>query len=128
MATDADQRTLDVTAFFENTGLTRYHVWLLVISSFVTLFDGLDFSLISFTLPYLRDELHLNASMMGLVTAAAFLGQMIGSLFGSYMADIYGRRPVIIWCTLLGAAFTFVTGFAGAVDGQDVIVEHIAGR
>ena len=112
MATDADQRTLDVTAFFENTGLTRYHVWLLVISSFVTLFDGLDFSLISFTLPYLRDELHLNASMMGLVTAAAFLGQMIGSLFGSYMADIYGRRPVIIWCTLLGAAFTFVTGFA----------------
>ena len=112
MASTDSSKTLDVTAFFEGTGVTRFHIWLLVLSSFVTLFDGLDFSLISFTLPYLRDELHLTASMMGLVTSAAFLGQMIGSLAGSYLADLYGRRPVIIWCTLLGAAFTFVTGFA----------------
>ena len=116
MPADADSRTLDVTAFFENTGFTRYHIWLLVISSFVTLFDGLDFSLISFTIPYLRDELHLTDSMMGYVTAAAFAGQMIGSLFGSYVADIYGRRPVIIWCTIAGAAFTFVTGFATSAE------------
>jgi AAHS family 4-hydroxybenzoate transporter-like MFS transporter len=114
MAADAESRTLDVTAFFENAGITRFHVWLLVVSSFVTLFDGLDFSLISFTLPYLRDELHLTDAMMGTVTAAAFLGQMIGSLFGSYVADLYGRRPVIIWCTVIGALLTFVTGFASS--------------
>ena len=101
--------TLDVTAFFEKTGMTRFHLWLLQISSFVTLFDGLDFSLVSFTLPYLRDELHLDDAMMGLVTAAGFLGQMIGSLAGSYLADVYGRRPVIIWCTMIGALLTFVT-------------------
>jgi AAHS family 4-hydroxybenzoate transporter-like MFS transporter len=112
MASAGNSNTLDVTAFFERAGVTRFHIWLLVLSSFVTLFDGLDFSLISFTLPYLRDELHLTPSMMGLVTSAAFLGQMIGSLAGSYLADIYGRRPVIIWCTILGALFTFVTGFA----------------
>ncbi len=74
MVADADSRTLDVTAFFENVGLTRFHIWLLVLSSFVTLFDGLDFSLISFTIPYLRDELHLADAMMGYVTAAAFAG------------------------------------------------------
>jgi AAHS family 4-hydroxybenzoate transporter-like MFS transporter len=113
MAAEADSRTLDVTAFFENAGFTRFHVWVLIVSSFVTFFDGLDFSLISVVLPYLRDDLGLDAAMMGYVTSAAFLGQMIGSLFGSYVADIYGRRPVIIWCTLTGALFTFVTGFAG---------------
>ncbi|HSQ94888.1 MAG TPA: MFS transporter [Croceibacterium sp.] len=116
MVADADSRTLDVTAFFENVGLTRFHIWLLVLSSFVTLFDGLDFSLISFTLPYLRDELHLAPSMMGLVTSAAFLGQMVGSLAGSYLADLYGRRPVIIWCTMIGALLTFVTGFAASAE------------
>ena len=114
MTASPDSRTLDVTAFFERAGLTRFHAWLLVISSFVTLFDGLDFSLISFTLPYLRDDLGLNDTMMGFVTAAAFAGQMIGSLFGSYIADLYGRRPVIIWCTLIGALLTFVTGFAAS--------------
>jgi AAHS family 4-hydroxybenzoate transporter-like MFS transporter len=113
MASQAQAGTLDVTTFFESTGVTRFHIWLLVISSFVTLFDGLDFALISFTIPYLRDELQLTDAMMGYVTAAAFAGQMIGSLFGSYVADIYGRRPVIIWCTIAAAAFTFATGFAG---------------
>jgi AAHS family 4-hydroxybenzoate transporter-like MFS transporter len=116
MAADAESRTLDVNAFFENAGVTRFHLWLLVISSLVTLVDGLDFALISYVLPYLRDDLQLTDSMMGLVTAAAFLGQMIGSLAGSYIADLYGRRPVIIWCTILGAAFTFVTGFANNAE------------
>lgn len=113
MAASADSRTLDVTAFFENAGVTRFHIWILVVSSFVTFFDGLDFALISVVLPYLRDDLGLHPAMMGWVTTAAFAGQMIGSLFGSYVADIYGRRPVIIWCTMLGALFTFATGFAG---------------
>jgi len=52
MASTENNHTLDVNAFFENAGVTRFHVWLLVLSSFVTLFDGLDFSLISFTLLY----------------------------------------------------------------------------
>jgi len=56
MAADAESRTLDVNAFFENAGVTRFHLWLLVISSLVTLFDGLDFALISYVLPYLRDD------------------------------------------------------------------------
>lgn len=119
------ENTLDVTAFFERTGVTRFHVWLLVISSFVTLFDGLDFALISVVLPYLRDDLHLTDAMMGLVTSAAFLGQMIGSLFGSYLADLYGRRPVIIWCTIVGALLTFITGFAP--NPESIIVLRLLG-
>jgi AAHS family 4-hydroxybenzoate transporter-like MFS transporter len=63
--------------------------------------------------------------MMGYVTSAAFLGQMIGSLFGSYLADIYGRRPIIIWCTILGALFTFATGFAGS--SEMIIVLRLLG-
>ena len=57
MAAEAEVRTLDVTAFFENMGFTRFHLWVLIVSSFVTFFDGLDFSLISVVLPYLRDEM-----------------------------------------------------------------------
>jgi AAHS family 4-hydroxybenzoate transporter-like MFS transporter len=112
MAASADSRTLDVTAFLDSA-LTPFHRRLLFISCLVTFFDGLDFSLISFTLPYLRDEMGLSDEMTGFVSSAAFLGQMIGSLVGSYIADIVGRRPVILWCTVIGALLTFITGFAG---------------
>jgi len=104
--------SLDVSRFLEGRGMTRFHYYLLMISCCVTFFDGLDFSLISFTLPYLRDEMGLTDVMTGYVSSAAFAGQMVGSLVGSYIADIIGRRPVIIWCTLISAALTFVTGFA----------------
>ena len=101
----------DVSAFLSNAFLP-FHRRLLVISCLVTFFDGLDFALISFVLPYLRDAMALSDAMTGYVSSAAFLGQMIGSLVGSYLADLLGRRPVIIWCTIIGAAMTFLTGFA----------------
>ena len=49
--------TLDVAKFLQGLPFTRFHIQLLAICSLVTFFDGLDFSLISFTLPYLRDEM-----------------------------------------------------------------------
>jgi AAHS family 4-hydroxybenzoate transporter-like MFS transporter len=116
MASSANVRTLDVTGFFDGLGMTSFHVRLLVISCLVTFFDGLDFSLITFTLPYLREQMALSDVMTGYVSSAAFLGQMIGSLFGSYIADILGRRPVVIWCTVIGALLTFVTGFANTPE------------
>lgn len=115
----APGKALDVAQFLENRGMTRFHYYLLFISSLVTFFDGLDFSLITFTLPYLQDEMTLDSTMIGLVSSAAFAGQMVGSLVGSYIADIVGRRPVIIWCTLLSAILTFVTGFA---DGPWMLI------
>lgn len=116
MAMTDDTSAFDVSGFLANRSMSRFHVFLLVVSSFVTFFDGLDFALISYTLPYLKDSMGLKDAMIGYVTSAAFAGQMIGSLFGSYLADIYGRRPVIIWCTILGAVFTFVTGFASNAE------------
>ena len=108
--------TLDVAAFLGDLPFGRVHVQLLIICSLVTFFDGLDFSLISFTLPYLIDEMGLSNAMTGYVSSAAFAGQMIGSLVGSYLADIYGRRAVIIWCTIISALLTFVTGFANTPE------------
>jgi AAHS family 4-hydroxybenzoate transporter-like MFS transporter len=116
MAANADSRTLDVTAFLQNAGITRFHIWLLVISSLVTFFDGLDFALVSVALPEIQNDLHLSNEMLGPVSSAAFLGQMIGSLVGSYLADVFGRRPVVLACTAVGAVLTFVTGFAQSAE------------
>jgi AAHS family 4-hydroxybenzoate transporter-like MFS transporter len=121
MPADAEARTLDVTAFFENAGVTRFHVWLLVISSLVTFFDGLDFALVSVALPEIQSNLHLENAMLGYVSSAAFLGQMIGSLVGSYLADVFGRRPVVLICTALGAVLTFVTGFSQNAEALIVL-------
>jgi AAHS family 4-hydroxybenzoate transporter-like MFS transporter len=116
MASGAPARTLDVTAFLERLPLTKYHYQLLFISCLVTFFDGLDFSVLAYTLPYMREELGLADAEAGYVAAAAVVGQMIGSLVCAFLADSYGRRPVIIVCTLLSAVLTFIVGFAGSME------------
>jgi MFS transporter, AAHS family, 4-hydroxybenzoate transporter len=103
---------LDVARFLQDLKFTPFHRRILILSCLVTFFDGLDFALISYTLPYIRDEMSLSKEMMGNVSTAAFIGQMIGSLLGSYIADVLGRRPVILVCTVLSAVLTFATGFA----------------
>lgn len=114
----ADTRgaTLDVAQFLQGLKFNRYHVSILLLCSMVTFFDGQDFSALAYALPYLRDDMGLTNDMTGYVSSAAFLGQMIGSLFGSYLADVFGRRPVILWCTIGSAVFTTMVGFASSAE------------
>ena len=118
--------TLDIARFLQGLSFTSFHVRLLVICSLVTFFDGLDFSLISFTMPDIVREMDLSKDQIGNVGAFGNAGQMIGSLIGSYIADVVGRRPVVLWCTFLSAILTFITGFAENYDSL-VALRFISG-
>ncbi len=104
--------TLDVAQFLQERGFNRYHAYLLMLCSFVTFFDGQDFTALPYALPYIRDEWGIDDYTTGIITSAAFLGQMVGSLFGAYLGDVLGRRPVIIACTIGSAVLTTLVGFA----------------
>jgi AAHS family 4-hydroxybenzoate transporter-like MFS transporter len=108
--------TLDVAQFLHGLRFSRYHLRILILCSLVTFFDGQDFAALAYALPYIRDTMHISDEMTGYVSSAAFLGQMIGSLFGSYVGDIFGRRLVIVVCTIGSAILTFMVGFAASPE------------
>ncbi len=105
-------RTLDVSNYLQSQPFGRYHLTLLFLCAMVTFFDGQDFTALPYALPYIREEWGIDDDTTALITSAAFLGQMIGSLFGSYLGDVFGRRPVIIVCTIGSAILTTLVGFA----------------
>ena len=115
MSTDP-ARTLDVAQFMQDLRFSRYHLKILILCSLVTFFDGQDFAALAYALPYIRDDMGISDEMTGYVSSAAFLGQMLGSLVGSYLGDIYGRRPVIVVCTIGSAILTFAVGFAASPE------------
>lgn len=108
--------TLDVAQFLQGLRFSRYHLRILILCSLVTFFDGQDFAALAYALPYIRDNMGISDEMTGYVSSAAFLGQMIGSLLGSHMGDIFGRRPVITVCTIASAILTFAVGFAATPE------------
>ncbi len=122
----APGRTLDVSTYLQEQPFGRYHVTLLILCSLVTFFDGQDFTALPYALPYLRDEWAIDDQTTALITSAAFLGQMIGSLFGSYLGDVFGRRPVIIASTIGSAVLTTAVGFAQSPE-QLMVLRFVSG-
>ena len=105
-------RTIDLATLLEGRRLTRFNYLLIALSWLVTMFDGLDMMMVSFTAPYMQDELALSDYQLSGAFSAGTLGMIMGGLAFTYVGDRIGRRPTIIACTLAFGVFTFLTGFA----------------
>ena len=98
----AAPRTIDVAKLIEGRKLGPFTYKLIIISWLITAFDGFDQMMISFTAPYIRDQMHLTTPQIGWMVSAGILGMMIGGFIFSAIADRIGRRP-----TIVGTAFAF---------------------
>ncbi len=105
-------RTIDLAALLNGRKLTPFNYILIGLSWLVTMFDGLDMMMMSFTAPYMQDELHLTDTQIGNAFSAGTLGMVVGGLIFTNVGDRIGRRPTIIMCTLSFGVLTFLTGFA----------------
>ncbi|MEY4760151.1 MAG: hypothetical protein RLZZ200_7 [Pseudomonadota bacterium] len=109
---DDTPRRIDISSMLDAAGLTRFHFMLLALSGLITFFEGLDLALMSYTAPYIRDELQLSSQQLGLLLTAAVLGQVLGGFSITRIADHWGRRPTILVSAYLFSALTILTGFA----------------
>ena len=95
-------RTIDVARLIDDRRLDGFNIRLIILSWFITVFDGFDMMMISFTAPYMRDELHLDKLQLGNIFSSGITGMMIGGFVLAYIGDRLGRRK-----TIIAAAFGF---------------------
>lgn len=104
-------RTIDVGEFINTRKLTGFNVILVLVSWLITVFDGFDQMTVSYTMPYMKDVLHLTKGMQGNVFAMGNFGMMSGGFAFAFLGDRIGRRPTVIAAACTFAALTFITGF-----------------
>ena len=105
-------RNVDVAAFIDGRRLGGFNYKLIILSWLITFFDGFDMMLISFTAPYMRDELGLDNLMLGNVFSSGLLGMMIGGFLFAYIGDRIGRRRAIVFAAYAFGILTTATAFA----------------
>lgn len=94
-------------------GDSRYQLRLLIFLSVATFFEGFDFIALVQVLPKIVEEMHLRATDTGLMVALINVGAILSFLI-VYLADRYGRRPLLI-ITIAGyTVCSLLTGFAGS--------------
>ena len=81
-------------ARLDRVPLNRFHWRLLILSGLGWMFDAMDVLMLSFLLTPIRGEFKLDATGVGLVASATFVGMFIGAAAAGRLADRYGRRAV----------------------------------
>ena len=73
-----------------------YNKYLLFIAGLGGLLYGIDVGVIAGALPYLQATTDYSASQISFVVAAVLLGSVLSSLFAGSLADLFGRKKIMI--------------------------------
>lgn len=106
-----------------------YNKYLLFIAGLGGLLYGIDVGVIAGALPYLQATTPYSASQISFVVAAVLLGSVLSSLFAGTLADLFGRKKVMILsgiCFVLSVpVICLFPGFSWLVAGR--ILQGAAG-
>jgi len=119
-------RSVDVAELIENRRLGPFNYKLIIISWLITVFDGFDQMMISFTAPYMRDEFHLSTPEIGWMVSAGLIGMMVGGFIFSWIADRIGRRPTIVMAAYLFGVLTLATALSQNLE-QLIVLRFLDG-
>lgn len=84
------------------------------------LFDSWDSSVIAYVLPVLRQQWALDGVQSGEVLSSGYAGQFFGALIFGWVAERYGRLPVLRWLVLVMSLMGIACAMAG--NFQQLIV------
>ncbi|WP_165006278.1 MFS transporter [Neisseria yangbaofengii] len=93
------------------------HQWMVVVLTFIlNMLDGFDVLAVAFTAKSIQTELGLDGAHIGTLMSAGLLGMTLGSVFLAPLADRFGRRPLLIFSTMLPAIGMLMTYFSHSME------------
>src|SRR4029450_9828056 len=85
----------------DTTPLTRWHAAVLAVLILGLVIDVMKPATLGFVLPGMRAEYGITKSTVALFPLSALTGTTIGSFVWGWLADVYGRRVLILLSTIL---------------------------
>ncbi|UZN03016.1 MFS transporter [Cellulomonas sp. S1-8] len=114
-AGDPSAHAGDPAVRLDGLPVTRRHVRLLVGSGVGWMFDAMDVGLISFVIAQLAVVWGTDATSLGWVASAGFVGMAVGAALGGLLADRIGRRQVFALTLLVYGVATGASALAGSI-------------
>ncbi len=73
---------------------------------------GYDTAVISGAILFVRSQFHLTSVQTELAVSIVLAGALLGTAFGGYLGDRFGRRPTLLMTALTYGVFALTTGLA----------------
>lgn len=88
----------DPRSIINSAPMGAFQIFAIFICVALNALDGFDVLAITFAAPGISKEWELGPGALGIVISTGLVGMGLGSLFVAPLADIIGRRPMIMWC------------------------------
>jgi SP family arabinose:H+ symporter-like MFS transporter len=90
----------------------RYVIFLAATAALGGLLFGFDIAIITGAGPFLIHHFNLSDLSLGWAFSSLLFGCILGSAFAGRLADLYGRRNLLLWVAILFAITSAATGLA----------------
>jgi len=114
-ATDSPTRPIDVQAFIDAERLSPLQKRLLFLCFLVIAVDGFDTAIIGFIAPAVRAEWGLAVTELGPLFASSLFGLMLGAFAVGPLADLYGRKTMLVASMVVFGAASVASSFSGGL-------------
>jgi putative MFS transporter len=102
----------ELLARLESVPFSRWHTKARVIVGSATFFDAFSALSLAFALPVLIGLWHITPEQTGLLISSSYIGQLIGALLFSSLAEKFGRIPSAAAATALMSIMSLACAFA----------------
>lgn len=105
----------DIRMALRDGPVTMLQVGVVTICTLLNMIDGFDVLAISFTAPLIARDWNVDPVSLGILLSAGLAGMATGSLFLSPLADLIGRRAVLLLCTAVISIGMLASALTGSV-------------
>ena len=119
-------KTINVAEVIDAQKVSAFQIRIIILCALAAMLDGFAAQMIGYIAPSLAHDMHLAPATLSRIFAVSLIGLMLGALTFGPIADGFGRRRVIVICTLLFGLFTLATAFAHSVNSL-IALRFLAG-
>ena len=107
-------------------GLMKYYQKITILLGLVWGFIAIQRIVIAIIMPAIQAEMKFTYTDVGMIISITGLIWAFGTIIWATIGDKYGRRPVIVGCTILASVFSWATGMVNGL-GQMLAVRGVLG-